>query len=345
MTAPRPLDQPPPAGSGSAPSASTPTRPSAPARRRSAPPSSISATCRSTRSTSSSASHHHILWSRIPDYARGDLAAALSADKSVFEYWAHALAYIPTRDYRFFMADMKRHREHPRPGSAASRPPTFAASSPGSATTAPLTDPRHRRRRAGRQRPPLGQPQALEARAAARLLRRHAHGRRPRRHGEDLRAGRPSLRLAAAPARRHRGQTLDYLLDRALRAQGVVSLDSICYMDAPRKKPMAALIEARVSRRRLVPGRDRGPEAALGDPRGARRPTSRDRPRRTSSRRSTRWSSSAGVSPPSSATITASRPMSRRRNENSATSPCRSSSATASPRRSTSRPTAPRAGC
>ena len=49
------------------------------------------------------------------------------------------------------------------------------------------------------------------------------------------------------------GQTLDYMLDRALRSQGVVSLDSVCYMDAPRKKPMAALIEARVRRRRLVP--------------------------------------------------------------------------------------------
>jgi uncharacterized protein len=58
-------------------------------------------------------SHHHILWSRIPAYARGDLATALSVEKSVFEYWAHALAYIPTRDYRFFMAEMKRQREHP----------------------------------------------------------------------------------------------------------------------------------------------------------------------------------------------------------------------------------------
>jgi uncharacterized protein YcaQ len=49
------------------------------------------------------------------------------------------------------------------------------------------------------------------------------------------------------------GQTLEHLLDRAIRAQGVVSLDSICYLDAPRKKPMAALIESRVRRRSLVP--------------------------------------------------------------------------------------------
>src|ERR1700754_1168889 len=37
--------------------------------------------------------HHHILWSRLPDYRRADLHAAQSADKSVFEYWTHSLSY------------------------------------------------------------------------------------------------------------------------------------------------------------------------------------------------------------------------------------------------------------
>src|SRR4051812_30301945 len=44
-----------------------------------------------------------------------------------------------------------------------------------------------------------------------------------------------------------------YLLDRALRAQGVVSLDSICHLDAPRKAAMHRLIGARVRRKELVP--------------------------------------------------------------------------------------------
>ena len=47
-------------------------------------------------------SHHHILFTLIPGYARADLAQAQSLDKSVFEYWTHALAYVPTRDYRYF---------------------------------------------------------------------------------------------------------------------------------------------------------------------------------------------------------------------------------------------------
>src|SRR5215472_6705895 len=39
-------------------------------------------------------SHHHILYTRIPDYRRADLRRAQSVDKSVFEYWTHALSYV-----------------------------------------------------------------------------------------------------------------------------------------------------------------------------------------------------------------------------------------------------------
>jgi uncharacterized protein YcaQ len=43
-----------------------------------------------------------------------------------------------------------------------------------------------------------------------------------------------------------------YLLDRALRAQGIVSLDSICHLDAPSKASIRRLIDARVRRKELV---------------------------------------------------------------------------------------------
>src|SRR5947207_15012192 len=44
-----------------------------------------------------------------------------------------------------------------------------------------------------------------------------------------------------------------YLLDRALRSQGVVSLDSVCHLDAPSKGAVRRLIEARVRRKELAP--------------------------------------------------------------------------------------------
>src|SRR5580658_3969567 len=53
--------------------------------------------------------HHHILFTRIPGYRREHLHRAQSIDKSVFEYRAHALAYIPTADMRFYTARMKQH--------------------------------------------------------------------------------------------------------------------------------------------------------------------------------------------------------------------------------------------
>src|SRR3954452_23183096 len=54
--------------------------------------------------------HHHILYTRHPAYRRADLRQAQSADKSVFEYWTHALSYVPSRDFRFFMPDMRLHK-------------------------------------------------------------------------------------------------------------------------------------------------------------------------------------------------------------------------------------------
>jgi uncharacterized protein len=47
-------------------------------------------------------------------------------------------------------------------------------------------------------------------------------------------------------------EILNYLLDRALRSQGVVSLDSVCYLDSRRKPAMRRLIEGRMRRKELV---------------------------------------------------------------------------------------------
>jgi len=44
--------------------------------------------------------HHHTLWCRNPRYQNAHLDQ-LVADKQVFEYWSHAAAYLPMRDYRY----------------------------------------------------------------------------------------------------------------------------------------------------------------------------------------------------------------------------------------------------
>src|SRR5215510_4738413 len=55
--------------------------------------------------------HHQILFTRIPDYQRDHLRQAQSVDKTVFEYWTHALSYVPTEDMRFFVRFMKREAD------------------------------------------------------------------------------------------------------------------------------------------------------------------------------------------------------------------------------------------
>ncbi len=44
--------------------------------------------------------HHHTLWSRNPQYQLSHIDA-LVEQKKVFEYWSHAAAYLPIKDYRY----------------------------------------------------------------------------------------------------------------------------------------------------------------------------------------------------------------------------------------------------
>jgi uncharacterized protein YcaQ len=48
-------------------------------------------------------------------------------------------------------------------------------------------------------------------------------------------------------------EVVDYLIDRTLRAQGIVSVESVCYLDTRRKPAVRRVIEARVRRNELVP--------------------------------------------------------------------------------------------
>lgn len=50
---------------------------------------------------------HHTLWTRLPDYLEEMLLEMQHTDRTVFEYWGHALSYLPMKDYRFFMSHMR----------------------------------------------------------------------------------------------------------------------------------------------------------------------------------------------------------------------------------------------
>jgi uncharacterized protein YcaQ len=50
--------------------------------------------------------HHHILWTRYPDYHPEMLHGLLAEDRRVFEWWTHAASYIPMSDFRFYAPRM-----------------------------------------------------------------------------------------------------------------------------------------------------------------------------------------------------------------------------------------------
>ncbi|HEY5894263.1 MAG TPA: crosslink repair DNA glycosylase YcaQ family protein [Chthoniobacterales bacterium] len=54
--------------------------------------------------------HHHVLWSRVPDYRREMLHELQELDRAVFEYWNHAASYLPMNDFRFSLPFMRQCR-------------------------------------------------------------------------------------------------------------------------------------------------------------------------------------------------------------------------------------------
>ncbi|WP_420224995.1 DNA glycosylase AlkZ-like family protein [Pigmentiphaga litoralis] len=197
--------------------------------------------------------HHHILWSRIPEYCRADLHHAQSVAKTVFEYWTHALAYVPSRDMPFFLAEMKRHRLSPRDGYRSApaddvRRIVRRVRDDGALSLRDIDDDVEQEKDHpwGSRKPSRRALQAAFFDGALTISERTGMVKR-----YELTAR--HFGWAHAPKTATPAQCTAYVLDRALRAQGLVSVDSVCHLDAPRKPAVRALIDTRVRRGELLP--------------------------------------------------------------------------------------------
>jgi uncharacterized protein len=196
--------------------------------------------------------HHHILWNRIPAYRRADLRHAQSVDKSVFEYWTHALAYVPAKDFRFFVPAMKLHRREGHKWFKEVKPADLRKvmrllRKDGALTIRDIEDDvLVEKVHAWASRKPSKRALQL-AFYEGRVTISERNGMLKTYELMDRHFGWDKSPKAAS-AREITG----YLLDRGLRAQGLVSLDSVCHLDAPSKKAVRRLIEARVRRKELV---------------------------------------------------------------------------------------------
>lgn len=197
--------------------------------------------------------HHHILWSRIPGYARTHLAQAQSVDKSVFEYWTHALSYVPSADLPFFLPAMKQYRETPSRWFGSVTPLEVRKMAKRLREEGPLSirdigdDELVDKDHPWASRKPS--KRVLEMMFFQGLVTIGTRQGMVKTY--DLMARHFGWDKAPKPATDR--QITAYLLDRALRSQGMVSLDSVCHLDAPRKKAVRELIDSRVRRRLLIP--------------------------------------------------------------------------------------------
>jgi uncharacterized protein YcaQ len=60
-------------------------------------------------------SHNHTLWTRLNGYNNVMLHDLQAMDHKIFEYWGHAMSYLPLSDYRYFLPKMKRFKNPSHP--------------------------------------------------------------------------------------------------------------------------------------------------------------------------------------------------------------------------------------
>lgn len=197
-------------------------------------------------------SHHHILFSRMPGYRREHLKQAQTHDKSVFEYWTHALSYVQTADLRYFVPDMKYYRRNGHSFFATVTPAdmrkVLRLAKAGPLSIRDIDDDvlREKDHEWASRKP---SKRALQLAFYEGVLTISERTGMLKTYDLTLRHfGWDRLPKAATAS-----QKIAYLLDRALRSQGIVSLDSICHLDAPSKAAVRKLIEARTRRGELVP--------------------------------------------------------------------------------------------
>jgi uncharacterized protein YcaQ len=198
-------------------------------------------------------SHHHILWNRIPEYRRADLRQAQSVEKTVFEYWTHALSYVPTRDLRFFIPAMKRHKREGHKWLSSVKPADLRKvmrliRRDGALTIRDIDDDVlvDKEHLWASRKPSKRALQLAFYTGVLTISERNGMLKTYELMARHFGWDKPPKGASASEA-------TAYLLDRALGAQGVVSLDSICHLDAPSKPAIRRLIEARVRRNELKP--------------------------------------------------------------------------------------------
>jgi uncharacterized protein YcaQ len=197
--------------------------------------------------------HHHILFARIPEYRREHLHRAQSRDKTVFEYWTHALSYIPVEDMRYYVRAMRRYWRlrstwFTNVKDSDVRKVLTRIRADGALTIRDIDDDVlvEKDHAWASRKPSKRALQLAFYKGLVTISQRAGMLKTYELMGRHF--GWQRLPPAASIV-----ETNEYLVDRALRAQGIVSVDSICHLKAAGKPAVRRVIDRRVRRKELVP--------------------------------------------------------------------------------------------
>ncbi len=196
--------------------------------------------------------HHHILYNRIPRYHQSHLQSAQAHEKSIFEYWTHALSYVSTEDFRYFVGKMKNiNTLHGAWFSSVTekdyKKVKLLLKKQGAISIRDIKDDV-----LVEKTHPWGSSKPSKKALQLGFYR-----------GDFVVAERNGMLKKYDLTERHFGwkskpkitkesEYTHYILDRALRSQGIVSLDSVCYLEPKMKKPVSLLIEKKLNASELI---------------------------------------------------------------------------------------------
>lgn len=196
--------------------------------------------------------HHHILYNRIPNYKREHLFQAQTNEKSIFEYWTHALSYVPSKDYRYFIKSMKQTAKNPSSWFKSVKPEDMKKVLDLLRAQGPITirdikdDKLVKKDHEWASRKP--------SKKALQLGFYSGHFVVSERLGMvkkyDL-ADR-HFNWIQKPKPANQEEHIEYLIDRSLRAQGVVSLDSICYLNTKLKDKVEKKLQQYLKQKKII---------------------------------------------------------------------------------------------
>jgi uncharacterized protein YcaQ len=181
----------------------------------------------------------------------------------VFEAWTHALAYVPTRDLGYHLPRMKAMRETPLKWFAGVQQSDVRRLIARIRRDGPISirdiddDVLVEKDHPWASRKPS--KRVMQYAFHAGLLAVSAREGMLKTYDlMDRHFGWPPRPRAATES-----QVARYLLERALRSQGLVTPDSVCYLDTRHKTRVRALIDAETRARQLVPVRLDGGDDTL----------------------------------------------------------------------------------